>query len=318
MPALALVLTCALWGLSFPVVKALHLEQSARVEGASSIFLAAWIQSARFLAGALLLWPFLRSRPNRNEVRQGLLLAFWGGTGMVLQADALAHTSASTCAFLTQGYCVLLPLWDCLRHRRPPPWRILAATLAVVAGTLVLSGARLGDLRLGRGEAETLLAALLFTFQILTLESPAFRRNRSTPVTWVMFLGIGVAALPAAALTAPAPAALAQAGASWPAAAFVLSLSTFCSLGAFVLMNRFQPRVPATEAGLIYTSEPVFTALYVLFLPQLLGRLAGHPYPNESWSATLLAGGSLILAANLLIHWPAGRTPAPPPEHPLT
>lgn len=315
MPVLALVLACALWGLSFPVVKVLHLEQSARVDGATSLFLAAWIQAARFLAGGLLLWPLLGRRgwPTGREFRQGLWLALWGGPGMALQADALAHTSASTCAFLTQAYCVLLPLWDCARRRRPPSWRVLTATLAVVAGTGVLSGVRPGDLRLGRGEAETLLAALLFTFQILTLEAPAFRTNRATPVTWVMFLAIGTAFVPAAWLAAPTPAALAQAGASWQALLLVLALALFCSLGAFLLMNHFQPLVPATEAGLVYTSEPVFTALYVLFLPALLARLCGTAYPNESWSATLLAGGSLILAANLLVHWrPAAAADAHP------
>lgn len=314
MPVLALVLACALWGLSFPVVKVLHLEQSARVGGATSVFLAAWIQAARFLAAAALLWLVAgrHRRPNSTEVRQGLWLALWGGPGMALQADALAHTQASTCAFLTQAYCVLLPLWECLRRKRAPAWRVVAATLAVVAGTTVLSGVRLGDLCLGRGEAETLLAAVLFTFQILTLEAPAFRHNRATPVTWVMFLAIGAAFVPAAVLTAPAPAALAQAGASWQALVLVLALAVFCSLGAFLLMNRFQPLVPATKAGLVYTSEPVFTALYVLFLPNLLGRLCGHPYPNEPWSATLLAGGSLILAANLLVHW----RPAAAAAHP--
>jgi hypothetical protein len=57
-------------------------------------------------------------------------------------------------------------------------------------------------------------------------------------------------------------------------------------------MNHFQPLVPATEAGLVYTSEPGVHPLYVLFLPALLARLCGTRHPNESWSATLLAGGS--------------------------
>ena len=43
MPAIFLILACALWGLSFPLVKALHLEQSARLPEASSLFLAAWM-----------------------------------------------------------------------------------------------------------------------------------------------------------------------------------------------------------------------------------------------------------------------------------
>ena len=98
LPVLFLVLTCALWGLSFPLVKALHLEQAARVTAAGSGFLAAWMQATRFAFGALLLLPFVvrkGARPTPREVRQGLVLAMWGGSGMTLQADGLAHTAAS-------------------------------------------------------------------------------------------------------------------------------------------------------------------------------------------------------------------------------
>jgi drug/metabolite transporter (DMT)-like permease len=68
-------------------------------------------------------------------------------------------------------------------------------------------------------------------------------------------------------------------------------------------MNCWQPRVSATEAGLIYTTEPVFTAGFVLFLPAMLGQLVSSAYPNESLTFSLVAGGSLILTANLLMQW---------------
>lgn len=303
MPVFCLVLACALWGLSFPVVKALHLEQSMRLPGAGSEFLAAWMQVARFGMGALILLPFVVKRrfPCRLEIRQGLVLAFWGGTGMALQADGLAHTAASTSAFLTQAYCVILPLVACARLRRAPEFRILAATGLVIAGCAVLSGMKPGDLRIGRGEVETLLAALLFTFQILALENPRYRSNRGLPVTFVMCLAIAVMMLPAAALTAPSPAAPLAAGASWPAFVLIATLAVFCTVGAYLLMNQWQPRISATEAGLIYTTEPVFTAAYVMFLPQWLAALTGSGYPNESPGLPMILGGGMILAANLLM-----------------
>lgn len=312
MPALLLVLACALWGLSFPVVKALHLEQSARLPGADSTFLAAWMQVARFGMGAVLLLPFAARAgiPNRGEVRQGLLLALWGGAGMALQAEGLAHTAASTSAFLTQAYCVILPLIACLRLRRPPDLRTTAATVLVIAGCAVLSGMKPGDLPMGRGEAVTLIAALFFTFQILTLENPAYGGNRGLQVTFVMCLGIALLFLPAAFLTAPSAGDVLLAGASWPAFLLISILAVFCSVGAFLLMNRWQREISATEAGLIYTTEPVFTALYAMFLPRWIGLWTGGGYPNESPGAAMLAGGGLILAANLLMQ--LRRQPHPP------
>lgn len=303
MPVFCLILACALWGLSFPVVKALHLEQSARLPGAGSEFLAAWMQMARFGMGALILMPFcMRTRrPTRLEIRQGLVLAFWGGTGMALQADGLAHTAASTSAFLTQAYCVILPLVACVRLRRAPEFRTVLATVLVVAGCAVLSGMRPDDLRIGRGELETIVAAVLFTFQILALEDPKYRKNRGLPVTFVMCLAIAVLLAPAAVITAPNSSALIAAGASWPAFGLIAVLAVFCSVGAYLLMNYWQPRISATEAGLIYTTEPVFTAFYVMFLPQWIAGFTGGGYPNESPGPAMIVGGGLILAANVLM-----------------
>ncbi len=310
MPVFLLIVACAFWALSFPLVKALHLEQSARLPGVSTLFLASWMQFARFGIGALMLLPFVlgKNQPTRNEIRQGLVIAFWGGVGMWLQADALAYTEASTSAFLTQAYCIFLPLCACIRLRRGPGGRVIAATLMVLIGGAVLAGLRPDHLRLGRGEIETLGAAFIFTFQILTLENPRYQGNRG-------FLGIAVLFVPITLITAPDIRTCVAAGASIQTLVLIASLSLFCSVGAYVLMNAWQPRVSATEAGLIYTIEPVFTAVYVLFLPQILGTFIGGSYLNESITPQMVVGGSLILAANLLMQW---RTPPHlPPAGPI-
>jgi len=80
-------------------------------------------------------------------------------------------------------------------------------------------------------------------------------------------------------------------------------------------MNIWQPQVSAIEAGLIYTTEPVFTAAYVLFLPALLGAFIAGSYPNESLTAPLLVGGALTVAANILMQWK--RRPHSPPIGPI-
>jgi drug/metabolite transporter (DMT)-like permease len=318
MPALFLVLACALWGLSFPVVKALQMEQGGRLPGAGSEFLSAWIQFARFGLGTLLLLPFaLRGGPpTRLEWRQGFLIALYGGAGMALQADGLAYTEASTSAFLTQAYCIVLPIIVCLRLRQAPGARTLIATLMVIIGGAVLSGFTPANPRIGRGELQTLIAAVFFAFQILTLENPLYRANRSTRVTLVMCVAITLIFLPIAVVTAPFPAAVIVAGASWSVFALVMILAACCSVAAFLLMNHWQRRVSAVEAGMIYTTEPVFAAVYALFLPLWISRIAGMDYPNESLSLQLLIGGLLILAANILMqlkrppHRPA-MAPAP-------
>jgi drug/metabolite transporter (DMT)-like permease len=305
MPIFFLILACALWGLSFPVMKALHLEQAGRLPEMTSGFLSAWMQVARFGMAALVLLPFVvrGGLPTRLELRQGLLIALWGGLGMGLQADGLAHTDASISAFLTQAYCIFLPLWACVVQRQAPSLRVVFATVLVLAGGAVLSGLRFDHLRIGRGETETLLAAFLFTFQILVLENPKYAPNRALPMTWVMFTGIAVLFVPITLLMAKQPLDCLLVGASWPALGLLLILAICCSVGAYLLMNVWQPRVTATEAGLIYTTEPVITSFYVLFLPGLLAAFIGHAYPNETLTPAILVGGTLIVAANVLMQW---------------
>lgn len=302
---LALVLACALWGLSFPLVKALQLEQASRIPEASSGFMTSWILVTRFLLATLVLTPVVLrlGRLTRLEIWQGLLLAFFGGIGIALQVDGLAYTEASTSAFLTQAYCVLLPLWAAIQSRRRPSRRVSIATLLVLVGGGILAGLRPGHMMVGRGEAETLLAAVFFALQILSLESKRFAANRGRPVTFVMCAGITLLFLPIAILVAPEPSVLIAAGASWSALLMVAMLSVFCTVGSFLLMNTWQRHVPAAEAGLIYTTEPVFAAAYALVLPVMLGRMAGVDYPNETLTMTLVTGGGLIVAANVAMQW---------------
>ncbi len=84
-------------------------------------------------------------------------------------------------------------------------------------------------------------------------------------------------------------------------------LTLFCTLGPFTLMNQWQPKITATEAGLIYCVEPIFASIMALFLPALLSVWAGLVYPNEQLTWHLLLGGGLITLANVLIQAQAGE-----------
>ena len=299
----ALVLCCTFWGISFPVIKAVMIELRETTPDASTLFFSSWIQLSRFLVAAVLILlltlriPF----PNKLEIRQGLTLAFWGGIGMWLQADGLAYTHASTSAFLTQSYCVLLPLWAALRHKRPPEKSTVLAVIFVMAGGAILAGISMDKLTLGRGEIATIASAVFFTFQILALEKPEYSDNRGRSVTLVMCAGITIIFLPITLATAPSPGVITHLLTSGSILVLVTVLSIICTIGSFWLMNTWQRHVTATEAGLIYTTEPVFAACYALFLPGILASLMGHPYANESLTVRLIIGGIFILTANLIV-----------------
>ncbi len=317
-----LVFCCACWAFSFPTMKALELIGRSQLPAHGSLFFAAACVALRFSAATLLLAPFIgRSLLGLTwrEFQQGLGLGVFGGLGLLLQMDGLSYTQASTSAFLTQGYCLWLPVWIALRHRRWPAPVVLVACGMVLLGGAVLAGVDLRHLHLGRGEWETLAGSVFFAAQILWLERPVFRGNNVLRFTLVMFAIMALLTLPLAFLTADTPADLFQAFATPAAGVLMMILVVVCTLVTFLLANRWQPEVSATEAGLLYSTEPVFAAGLVLFIPGLISPWAGIEYPNERLTQNLLVGGGLILAANAALQIHTARTsppPAPPAAEP--
>ena len=302
-----LILATPCWALSFPVMKALALEQQKLLPDAGSWFFTSLGVTIRFGVAGFILLPilfFLREKFSRREVEQGIVLALFGGAGILFQMDGLAYTAASTSAFLTQGYCVFIPCWVVLRNRRRPSLKIFLCVALVLAGAAVLADLDFHALKLGRGEWETIIASLFFTAQILTLESPRYAASRPLQFSITMFLAMALFSAPLVWATAPGAAACVRAYASPSACGFMASLIVVCTLAGYLIMNQWQRRVTATEAGLIYCLEPVFASALALFLPALFSVWAGINYSNEHLTAKLLIGGALVTAANVLLQSP--------------
>lgn len=303
-----LILACVLWGLSFPAGKALLMVQGmAAPDQGTWLYTAAGMVARFALAAAMVAMLLLsikgRIHISREELIQGLGVALFGGLGMLFQLDGLAHTEASTSAFLTQGSVIFIPLLTALLKRITPGRLEVAAVLLAVVGVAVLADFDLAKMSLGRGETETLISALFFTGQIMWLERPQFLHNDAMKVSLVMFAGITALCLPLAWITDPGLTEATRSLSSLYAWGFIGILVGPCTLLAFLWMNQWQRHVTATTAGLIYCFEPVFASLLALVLPGLFSTWAGLDYQNETLTSRLLIGGSLVLAANLLMQW---------------
>jgi len=299
-----LVGTCALWGVSFPVMKALGMHLSVQAPGVSTWFVAATTVVLRFGLGAMLLAVSGYSRPTKNELTQGCCIAVFSAVGMLLQMDALNFSSASTSAFLTQGYIVILPLVAAISLRVWPPAKTVVCVGLSTVGLSLLSGFDWVSLRLGRGEAETLLAACCFAVQILFLDHGGYRSNRSPVVTQVMFVCVALVLTPVALYTMCTPSEVLLLFSSPMTLGLLFVLCVPCTVLAFSWMNRFQPELSASEAGIVYGAEPLFASLLSLFLPSIFSALADIDYANEALGRELLMGGGLVVLANVLLQLP--------------
>lgn len=299
-----LLLGCLLWGVSFPLIKALVQLQERLVPGGSTWFITASTLLPRFLVGGLVLglisfkaWRTLTG----SELKQALGLGLFATGGMIFQNDGLQFTSASTSAFLTQLYAIMIPVWLALRSRRSPSWIVWLCGVLALAGMAVLARLDWRDLRLGRGEMETLVSSVFYMGQILWLGRPEFAANRALPVTTLMFGVLAVGSGVMSVVLAPAGVNMLALWTDGTWIGFTLILTSVCTLAAYTIMNKWQPFITTTEAGLLYCSEPVFTALLALFLPGWFSLWGGLNYANETLAVHLLVGGGLITVANILI-----------------
>ena len=299
-----LILANVFWGLSFPIMKALGQAQKTLLPQSNSWFVAALCVTLRFAVAALLMaaisWKTWR-RITRSEIWQGVGLAVFAAGGLVIQMDGLAYTQASTSAFLTQCYCVIIPVWLAARHRQWPTVHVMIACLLAICGVAILSELDWRQLRLGRGEWETILASIIFTGQILWLERPRFRGNHVNHFTLIMFAAMAALCAPAAWFTMDHRRDWLTAYSTGPTVGLMAMLVIFCTMGAYRLMNHWQVHLTATQAGLIYCVEPMFASLFALFLPEWFSHWTGTPYPNEHLTFNLLVGGGLVVAANIVV-----------------
>ncbi|AOS44455.1 EamA-like transporter family protein [Lacunisphaera limnophila] len=301
---LGLLLANLLWGLSFPVVKAMVHTQEQLLPGSGNWFITAMTVGPRFLLATVVLALVAGAKLRgltRGELRQGAWLGLANALGLLLQVDGLQFTSASVSSFLTQFYAVLIPVVVALKVRRAPAPVVGACVLLVLAGVAILGRFDFHALSFGRGELSTLAGSVFFMGQIFVLADPRYAGNRALPVSAVMFATVGLLFTILALATAPAAADVLVPWTSGPWLVFTGLLTVFCTLGAFMLMIRWQPVITATEAGLIYCFEPLFASVMALFLPGLFSRWVGFDYPNETLTWQLLVGGGLITVANGLL-----------------
>ncbi len=305
-----LLLANLFWGLSFPIIKAIVALHGALVPEAGPWFSAIYTVAPRFILSIaiLVLWrPRQVRRITRGELKQGVVIGLFAAAGMLFQNDGLQFTSASTSAFLTQFYAILIPVYVALRLRHNPGWLIWVCCVLVLIGVAILGQFdprelfRTGQMHFGRGEWETLLSSFFFMGQILWLEKKEFAGNDSGRLTLVMFATEALMFWTLAVAVAPDAHALLRPWSSGSWVGLTLLLTVFCTIGSFSLMNHWQPKITATEAGLIYCFEPIFASLMALCVPGWFSIWAAVSYPNERVTWALIAGGGFITLANVLL-----------------
>jgi drug/metabolite transporter (DMT)-like permease len=278
-----LVAVTVIWGSTFVIVHSSLHSLSALVLVASRFAVAA-------LALALLQPSKLRQAASIVLPALPLTVAMFAG--MALQTFGLQTTTPARSGFLTALSVLMVPGLVAARTGRLPRRRLLMAVGMATLGVYILF--RPIGLEWHRGDTLTVLSALAFAYYVVEL-SRLSRRYAAGSLVLVQCAGLAVAA----ALLSPlleTPRMVWQPGPVLAVAYLGLVATAF----TWLLMTWGQARVQATEAGIIYTLEPVFAAIISI----TLGR--------DALSPALVIGGGLVVTAVLMGEAEPSREPAPP------
>lgn len=303
--ALGLLAATVLWGCGFTWAKAAGdaVHRHAGLPPGSAfgpILVLGW----RFtLAGLALLLLIPRSRRGwtvRGAGRiagAGLVLA----VSLILQHLGLDRTSEAVSAFLTSLTILFVPLVLTVVLRKPPAPVMWVGVVLATLGVWLMTGA--APTGFGVGEVLGLGCALGFTFYILAVNAVA-KTEDPWRMTAGQFLLVGIVCFAACAFVPGRH--MVRPDAAWAVFASgrdiwlnILLLTAFPTVGAFTLLNLYQPKIDPTRAALIYLVEPVVAAVYAWAAAgSAIHRLAA-------------VGAAMILAANGVVELLSVRSRAP-------
>jgi drug/metabolite transporter (DMT)-like permease len=273
-----------IWGWTFVLVK-----ESLREIGTFTFLFYRFTLAFLLLVG--LFGPRLRG-VEPHVWAKGALIGLTLFLGYWFQTLGLNFTTATNSAFITGLSVVLVPVLGALVFReRVTGAAWLGATLSVLGLGLIVFGASLSfePITLNVGDGLTFLCAVSFALQILLISRYARPEN---------YLPILATQISVVALLSALGMLLFE-GPVWPASFVawkgIIITGVLATALAFWVQTRFQPLSTATRTAIIFSSEPVFAALFGYWL--LGERLIG-----AQW-----LGALFILSAMLVAQWPSRR-----------
>jgi drug/metabolite transporter (DMT)-like permease len=191
----------------------------------------------------------------RQGLWQAIVLGVLLGLGYITQTYGLRYTSATISGFITGMYVVFTPVMSWLILRRRITRQTWIAVALATAGLAMLS---LRSWSLGVGELLTLGCALVSAVYIVGLG------EWSSKYEPYGFSALQIATVAIIALVSASPGGITlppDIGVWW----IVITTAIFATAIAFLVQTWAQSLVPATNAAIVMTMEPVFAGIFGVF-----------------------------------------------------
>ena len=221
------------------------------------------LNAFRFITGFLVLGAiyFKRLRGvNKKTLRYSVLV---GLSLVVVYAGAtygVMYTSVSNAGFIGAMTVLFTPLFEFILYRKKPGKKFSFALLLCLIGIAMLT---LNEtLKPALGDIICLLVPTFYAVDLMLTEKAVADPEVDPLALGVCDLAVVGVVMLVLSLLVETPA-LPQSPKVWVSALF---LGIFCSGVCLVLQSVYQKDTTATRAGLIFTLEPVFSAIFAFFL----------------------------------------------------
>lgn len=280
--AISLLLTAAVWGLSYSA-------QAEAMNTMSPLFFV----FLRYLLGTLILLPgilYFRKRPDKSLFTGGIACGFCLAGGEILQQFGLLYTSAGKAGFLTALYVIMIPTIGIFIHKKSS-LKIWSAAIMSVAGTYLLCADGTTGSFGNTGDALILLCALFFAFQFIAIAKFAPQAD-ALQLAAVQFFTVAVIS-GVAALIAGETCSIS----SVVKTAYPLLYCGLIAIGiACTVQIAAQKYVHPATASIILSTASVFAVFW------------GHLVLHETYSVQNLIGCAIIFAAAVLVQLPEKKS----------
>jgi drug/metabolite transporter (DMT)-like permease len=258
-----LILVTIIWGGTFPIIK------SALDNVSPMVFL-----TLRFSIASIILLPFIiRKQFSSESVKAGILLGAILFISFATQTTGLKFTTATKSAFITGTTVIIVPFLQILIEKKTPTKGVIIGTILVIIGVSFLASGGNSILTLfddlsrnfNMGDGLTMLCALSYAFYMVILDVKTHKHDFFI----LLFYQI--------ATTAVLSFVFLFFFASTEVEVIKLDLSNnlifalfytalFATLFTTALQTKYQKNVTPAKAGIIFSFEPIFAALFAFFL----------------------------------------------------
>ena len=269
----SLVMITLIWGGTFVSIKtALNYTSPLMLMGLR--FFSAFVFFSLFYK--------VRLKEYTPEVmKKGLLLGVLMFIGYGLQTIGLKYTTASRSGFITYFYALMTPFFQFLILKKKPfLGNLLGLVCAFYGLFLITGGMSRGAFNLG--DSVTLLSAVGYSLYIVLLDrigsDEDVRALTSLQLLVTSLLAFGLIPFFEDPVLTPSPVLWGN----------LLYLSLLGSVVAVYVMTRYQNAVTPTRAAILYSLEPVSSALLAVLILKDAFSLV------QTGGAVLIIGGVLI------------------------